>query len=218
MRIAHHSFMINSAQATQRVITDARDLKDAACIATNRIVKTFNSPRKASDLNRKWYKWKTLHLSTSSVGGDDNAGGHFVFGEGAGLIGTNDGNAAERFDGGQLLDDGTPIRHSHYADRQSYRDNDRQPFGNRRYCQTEIECTFLLLEICFSLTLFNRWTCRQYRMILLLTCAWNVTLSQERFGGEDWIVSLKFDTNFLAITRDKKSCHLAFQYDASAFI
>ena len=57
--------------------------------------------------------------------------GHRVLGQRPGLVGADDGRAAERLDRRQLADDRAPFRHARDADRQGHRHRRRQPLGNR---------------------------------------------------------------------------------------
>ena len=56
---------------------------------------------------------------------------HLVFGEGAGLVATDDRRAPERLDRGQVADDRLAPRHPLYPDSERNRDNRREPLGNR---------------------------------------------------------------------------------------
>ena len=56
---------------------------------------------------------------------------HLVLGERAGFVRANHRGAAERFDGGQLADDGLPLRHPRHADGEHDGDGGGQSFRNR---------------------------------------------------------------------------------------
>ena len=61
--------------------------------------------------------------------------GHFVLGEGAGLVGADDLGAAQRLHGGETADDGPPAAHGCDAHGQNHGDHSRQPLGNGRHRQ-----------------------------------------------------------------------------------
>ena len=62
---------------------------------------------------------------------------HLVTGQGAGLVGADDADRAQRFDGGQSADDRVAPCHSLHADRQRDRHDCRQPLGNCRHREAD---------------------------------------------------------------------------------
>ena len=64
-------------------------------------------------------------------GGEDMSHRHFVAGEGARLVGADDGGGTERLYGGQLPDDRLSRGHALHADRERDRNHGGQPFRDR---------------------------------------------------------------------------------------
>jgi hypothetical protein len=69
------------------------------------------------------------------VGGDHRLHGHFVAGQGAGLVGADDADRAQGFHRGQAADDGVAVRHAGDADGQRDGHDRRQSFRDRRHRQ-----------------------------------------------------------------------------------
>ena len=65
--------------------------------------------------------------------GIDGLHRHLILGERAGLVGADDGGAAERLDRGQLADDGAAPGHARHADGERDGDGGRQPLGDRAH-------------------------------------------------------------------------------------
>ena len=61
--------------------------------------------------------------------GADLADGHLVGGEGPGLIGADDGGAAQRLHGGEAAHDGVLLGHPPRPQSQAGRDHGRQTYG-----------------------------------------------------------------------------------------
>ena len=68
---------------------------------------------------------------------DERDDGHLVGGEGARLVGADDGGAAKRLDGGQLADDDVAVGHATGAEREAERDHRGEPLGDGRHAERD---------------------------------------------------------------------------------